>query len=211
MNSETKKVIETVCKKCGEQYDRNYKACPNCGFNPFRAFLKAAGITLASLLLIGCFVLSIVNTVTINQINEKINTIGSTVSQSSDEAKAQHLSNYTFYKDYVLYDNAVLDNLGDDYFIYFHQEDCSACLAANQYVLSYYNVPVSSESDEYIFDKKPVYFVTPDTSSDLFNKFNVESTPTMVRMNKSKEIKRAVGTDEVNEMFGEVVNEYYPE
>ena len=205
------KIIETVCKKCGEQYDRNYKACPNCGFNPFKAMLKTMGITIVLILIVASFVLTLINLTKLSDINNKLDQLNEVITTGGSQEQGADLTKYTFYKDYVLYENTVLDNLGDDYFIYFHQEDCEYCRVANNYVLAYYNVPAGKDSEEYIFDKKPVYFVTPDTANDLFNQFNIESTPTMVRMNKSKEIKRAVGTDEVNDMFAEVVQEYYPE
>lgn len=202
---------ETTCKKCGEVYDSNYKACPNCGFNPFRYALKIAGIAVLCCVILATFVLSIITLVKQNALSDKIDNIQIYASGNQGGSMEVDLNNYTFYDDYLLGEGAVLDNLGDDYFLYFHSDTCGACKEANNYILSYYNIPVSKDSKDYIYDEKPVYFITTESNEALFNEFNIDSTPTMIRMIKGKEDSRAIGVDEVNSMFEKVVLEYYPE
>lgn len=208
-----KKIIERQCKNCGEMYDSNYKSCPNCGFNPFKETLKYVIIGLCIGILIFTFINTFILMSNHKSLEQKIDSIGNIVSGQTMQQTGSEIdiSNYTFYDDYVLYDGTILENLGDDYFLYFHQDGCEACMEANAYVLSYYNITVSKESKEYIYDSKPIYFVTPNTSNELFDKFNVDSTPTLIRMNKDIEIERGIGVDYVDTTLGNIVKEYYPE
>lgn len=208
-----KKVIERQCKNCGEMYDSNYKSCPHCGFNPFRETFKYIVIGLS----VGILAFTFVNTFILisNQktLEQKVDALGNIVSNQTTQERGFDIdiTNYTFYDDYVLYDGVVLQSLGDDYFLYFHQDNCSACMEANAYILSYYNITVSKDSKEYIYDSKPIYFVTPETSNELFTKFNIENTPTLIHMKKDKEIERGIGVEYVDTTLGNVVKEYYPE
>lgn len=87
------------------------------------------------------------------------------------------VSKQRYYENYLLTDNNFegMVEKQDSYYIYFHQEGCSACHDADPYINEY----VISDKQ----DQKPVYFAIPELDKKLFEKFNIESTPTLVVVN----------------------------
>lgn len=204
-------VKNTRCKKCGEEFDDRYKKCPKCG-EPntyFFIIMKSIGIGLVTLMITVTLVLSIINTIQIGNIIDGLNYAfsgsGST-SSSNQEAEGIDIMQYDFYDKMELKSSTLPTD--SYYLLYFHQSSCSYCHLANEYVLKYYST-TGEDGGDLVSEAIPLYFVTPDSSSALFDSFAIEGTPTLVVMKDGKEVNRADGYDTVVQILTETVQQYY--
>jgi len=210
---------EIYCNKCGKKYDGSLSKCPECG-EPNSKLFKKKTINVVKYfifgVLAGCviatLVISVFNYKKISDLSAKFDALTMSGDTSVDSSTAVNLSDYTFYDEYLLTDTKLPDK--KDYFIYFHSDTCSYCVAyGNSYILTYYNIPVSEDSDNYIYDEIPVYFAEAGTEAgDLIaEQFGIESTPSIIRIHNGEVVAMGDGYEEVYELVGDVVNSYYGE
>lgn len=84
------------------------------------------------------------------------------------------VSKQEYYDNYLFTDGnyeSLVENI-NEYYIYFHQEGCSACHDIDPYINEYV---ISDKQKE-----KPIYFAIPELDKELFETFNIEFTPTLV-------------------------------
>lgn len=179
------------CEHCGAVYSNEYKVCPECGYSPFKARLKdIIKCTLVLLVVVTC----VYTMFTLNSIKTNVEYIKAMFTVDTSGIDTQEYLNEN-----ILYDGMVLDNLGDEYLIYFYDEN-------NQ----------SSESNTYIdmfiqmgaTNKYPIYFVTPSTSLEMINKFSIDTYPTIVHMVAGKEKERANTGAGIYDTLDVLVSEY---
>lgn len=200
-------VNNTTCKRCGKEFDSRFKKCPHCGEPNTYLFvvLKWLGITAASLIIVATLVLSILNTAKLGNIENMLN---SAFSYSGDEASSEGIDimQYDFYSPMEISGTELPKD--EKYLLYFHQASCTYCHMANEYVLKYYST-TDDNGENPVSEAIPFYFVTPDSSSYLFDQFTVEGTPTLVIMENGKEVNRAEDYDSVVSMIKDTVMNYY--
>lgn len=194
---------EIECKKCGQKYDSNYKSCPHCGNNPFRNTLLGILIGLCVFMLAATFANSIVLLInqkaTFETLNEQIANI-STNSSGQQTSEGVDLANYPEITDaYGISDETNLDVLAKDHLLYFYQKGCVNCEISNQYIVSYYYLDLN--------DVLPIYLVNLEGSEKLFEKYNVDGTPTIIRITDGKEVERGVGFEETFNIMDPIVRE----
>lgn len=202
-----------ICKKCGSEYNANFIKCPNCGYNRFMNALK---VFLISLIVSFITFSSVYTVVGINKLRESVEQLSANINNSTysdSTVEVYDISQASYYNDYLLKDNVDLSSLGNDYILYFHQDDCQYCMQANVYIDAY----IGNKFNE----KVPIYFVTPQSNNALFNSeifgeyttedgttmYGIDSTPTIVRMNKNKMVTKAIGSDEGFNLLDTVVKE----
>lgn len=84
------------------------------------------------------------------------------------------VSKQEYYDNYLLTDGnyeSLVENQ-NEYYIYFHQEGCSACRDTDPIINEY----VISDKQA----KKTLYFAIPELDEELFKTFEIESTPSLV-------------------------------
>lgn len=203
---ENNQVKNIVCKKCGQEHDKNMIRCPKCGYNRFANYLKIFLIALLSTFMLFSSIFTMVKVI---NIDNKVESIEQSIQYggSTGESLAQtyDIESASYYNDLLLTDEDDISKLGDDYILYFHQLTCSHCQEANVFVDMY----VSMNINKHV----PIYFVTPDSapalfSNTMFGSEGVTSTPTFVRMTNGNVAQTAVGSDEGYNMLTPIVEQY---
>lgn len=198
------------CNKCGHEFDSNMIKCPECGHNRFVDYIIVAG---KSIMITALLVLSVISLVLVTSVNQKLDTLQTDVTSiksvitggSSQSSESYSIEQDAYYQGRELSGDVDLSTLEDDYILYFHQYDCSACKALNMYVKSFIEYGAVEDC--------PIYFVTPDSSQPLFNntmfgEHGVQSTPQMFRMSKDQIKASAEGVDACVDLMDNVVNDY---
>lgn len=195
---------EIECKKCGNKYDANYKACPHCGDNPFRNLMKVILITLCVFMIVATFANSIATLVLQNKTLNKMDNLiinNTSANNGTNQDAGIDIRNYPeIMNKYLINDQTDLTTLGDDYFLYFFQDNCINCEISNQYVVSYNVIGIN--------EHVPLYLVDTNTGNGIFDQFSVDGTPTLIRMTNQEEAHRYVGYEEVFEGMDAVVSLY---
>ena len=102
------------------------------------------------------------------------------IKQANQESNNYHLiydisiSKQEYYDNYLFTDGnheSLVENL-NEYYIYFHQEGCSACHDADPIINEY----VISDKQKQV----PIFFAIPGLDKGLFEEYNIESTPSLV-------------------------------
>ena len=193
---------EIECKKCGKKYDANFRSCPHCGNNPLRNVLTGILVGICVFMLTAAFANSIAALVRQKIFYEDLtNRIASIEAGSSGEQKGVNLNAYPeILNTYGIDDNTKLEELGNDYFLYFYQEGCVNCEVSNQYIVTYYYMGVN--------ESVPIYLVNPESGGTLFDRFKVTGTPTLIRMVDGKETEIAEGYNLVYNALDPIVTEF---
>ena len=196
---------ERTCRKCGKKYDANYMACPHCGNNPYRNAFQGVLIGLCVFMLIAGFANSIVLLVNQKKMYESLSSQIASISggntSGQSESEGVNLADYPeILEKYAISDSTDLKTLGDDYFLYFYQDGCVNCEISNQFIASYYYLGVN--------DTTPIYLAYLNECENLFSQFDVEGTPTLVRMTANQQVSKVSGYDAVYEVLDPIVREY---
>ena len=222
-------MADIYCSKCGKKYDEREKYCPECKTeNPLmykkkvKTFSKIAALVIVAALLVTSLVLSIICLNRVASLEEQVKYIDSYLSQNQT-ANAGSTGNEV-YINQIMQDDYTKHLLNDsvtpveeEYFIYFHSESCGYCLSyGNQYVVSYWAMPteeltedVKQEDINYIYDQIPVYFAEPEISDSYFSKYQIESTPSIIRIKNGKVEAKGEGYEEVYNLLDEVMQRFY--
>lgn len=179
------------CKNCGTVYSNQYKVCPQCGYSPLKD--KAKDI-LKYLMVLLIIVTCVYTMYTLNNIKTNVNYIKSMFTIDTSGVDTQQYLNEN-----ILYDGMVLDNLGDEYLIYFYDETNQSA-DSNTYIDMFIQMGV--------INKYPVYFVTPSTGPETIEKFSVDTYPTIIHMVAGKEKERASTGADIYNTLDVLVTEY---
>ena len=162
----------------------------------------------AVLFVVGSLTFTVVSAVKINDHEKRLVALESTVDNidtylrggNSNSGETLELESQDYYKEYELTDEMmkVLENDNKDRIYYFHQASCQYCLQTNVIIDSYIQKGYQN--------KVGVYFATPETGS-AFTKYEIESTPTAVRISPDGTTQSYVGYDEIFNLLDSVVNE----
>ena len=222
-------MADIYCSKCGKKYDEREMYCPECKTeNPLmykkkvKTFTKIAALVIVAALLVTSLVISIICLNRVASLEEQVKYIDSYLSQNQTSNTSS--SGNEVYINQIMQDDYTKHLLNDsvtpveeEYFIYFHSESCGYCLSyGNQYVVSYWAMPteeltedVKQEDINYIYDQIPVYFAEPEISDSYFSKYQIESTPSIIRIKNGKVEAKGEGYEEVYNLLDEVIQRFY--
>lgn len=223
-------MADIYCSKCGKKYDEIENCCPECKTeNPLvykkrvKTFSKIAALVIVAALLVTSLVISIISLNKVNNLEKQVEYIDNYLSQNestnteSSTGNEVHI-NQIMQDDYTKHLlNDSVTPVEEEYFIYFHSESCGYCLSyGNQYVVSYWAMPteeltedVKQEDINYIYDQIPVYFAEPEISDSYFSKYQIESTPSIIRIKNGKVEAKGEGYEEVYNLLDEVIQRFY--
>lgn len=130
-------------------------------------------------------------------IEDKISTLNisnnnESVAETLDITTKDYYSNYLATDDN--FDNMI--NGVDTYILYFHQDNCQYCMEANVFIDRYIELGYMN----YV----PVIFVNPDSANEIFDKYDIEGTPTAIYHVDGKDTIYD-GADEIWTLFDELV------
>lgn len=105
------------------------------------------------------------------------------------------ISTMNYYNDLSITDDNYKDVINKgEYMLYFHQEKCDYCFESNVLI------------DKYITAGNEIYLLTPNNAHELFNNYEVESTPTLIIVENNNVVKKIVGSDNVNDYIEKQLN-----
>ena len=162
--------------------------------------MKKLLIVLFILCLFGCTSKSIEDDTNNNGIidSKEIEIDLNDVISTSAKSDSLDITTTDYYNIHLIKDDNIdiLENISNNYLIYFHQEACSTCAKANIFI------------DQYI--KKgycnliPLYIASYNESETLFTKYNVEQTPMLYYSNDNEGIMLD-GYDEIIDFLNNIV------
>lgn len=195
-----------ICPKCGREYTKLYRFCPQCGYNARKSIFIILSLTLAIVVMMALEGFVAVKAATfekrLENMEEKMEQGFSTLATlpKTEEQEDYDITKLQYFADHLIGPDTSLESLGEDYLIFAMQEGCPACEASFEYVylFLYYGYP----------DQVPMFYITPESSEDIFyNELSCTDTPTLYRMNGNTVVDKAVGTDGVFELLDQIVSE----
>lgn len=133
-------------------------------------------------------------------INKKIQDINLSFSTDNNinETETLNILSKEYYSNYLATDdnfNNMIKDV-DEYVLYFHQENCAYCMEANVFVDKYIQLGYMN----YV----PIIFLDLESSNSIFDKYNIENTPTAI-YHTNNEDKVYTGIDEIWNLFDSLV------
>lgn len=198
---------ETICRRCGEIYDARFKRCPKCNEPNSIAFVvfKIIGITLLTTMITTSFVLSLMTYQKVKEIEETLINLEVT-NDNYYSQKGTDLKQYDFYAPNEISGEALPSD--KHFLLYFHQDDCPYCMETNEYIVMYFATG-DENKENLVSESIPIYFITPESSSSLFDNFAIESTPTLLELEDGEVKSMAQGSDESIAMLKNIVLNFY--
>ena len=146
---------------------------------------------LKNIVLIYFVIFSIFITYKINSIEAQIINIDS----YQNTKNTLDISTMNYYNELSITDDNYKDVINSkNYMLYFHQEKCDYCFESNVLI------------DKYITAGNEIYLLTPNNAYELFNNYEVESTPTLIVFENNKVVEKIVGSDNVNDYIEKQLN-----
>ena len=161
-------------------------------------------IIIACIVIVSFLFLLIFTLIKVNQIDKNVINVNEKLDNylsinNNYQTEMLDIETKDYYSKYAAtksnFDNLIKDV--DTYILYFHQTDCQACLEANVFIDSFIQKGYLNVS--------PIIFVTPQQANSVFTKYNIESTPTAIYVNKG-ETSTYIGVDEIFNMLDDIVN-----